>query len=314
MVGVSRQAVTDILNNSRPNCVSKEKREAILRIASEHNYRPNHAAKALKTGKSNLIGIIMPPWHNPHIAELCMALQRALAAENYIPFFTLDNRVNPVPGNLEQLLSMQIAGLITVASSLLPDNISIPVLSYFQDNPRFDSLCMDAQESSRLTLEYLAKCGHRKIGYLGWLPDSRVKFLTEEAKQRGLEFRECWQIGAPHPLEAELFDQLLKSGDGKDLPTALVIHNDILALKIMRRIHECGYRVPEDFSVIGYDDISQSRNAIPALTTISCGSADEVAGAMVRLLMNRIRNPQAPREKAVLKTVLIKRESVLELT
>ena len=61
MVGVSRPAVTSVLNNSRPNCVSKEKREAILRIAAEHNYRPNNAAVTLKRGKSNVIGIVMPP-------------------------------------------------------------------------------------------------------------------------------------------------------------------------------------------------------------------------------------------------------------
>ena len=73
MVGVSRQAVTAVLNNSRPNCVSKEKREAILKAAAEHNYRPDHAALALKTGKSGLIGVIMPPWENPYIAGLCIS-------------------------------------------------------------------------------------------------------------------------------------------------------------------------------------------------------------------------------------------------
>ena len=85
MVGVSRQAVTAVLNNSRPNCVSKEKRAAILKVAAEHNYHPDHAAVALKTGRSNLIGIVMPPWENLYIAELCMGLQRSLAARNYTP-------------------------------------------------------------------------------------------------------------------------------------------------------------------------------------------------------------------------------------
>ena len=166
MVGVSRQAVTAVLNNSRPNCVSPEKRAEILKIAAEYNYHPNHAAKALKTGKSNLIGVVMPQWQNPYIAGLCMALQRALAARNYTPFFTIDNNYNPVPGNLEQLLSLQVAGLITVASSLLPDNMDIPVVSYFGDDPRFDSLCPNVEEKFRILLEYLKECGHKKIGYI----------------------------------------------------------------------------------------------------------------------------------------------------
>lgn len=58
LVGVSRQAVTAVLNNSRPNCVSEEKRKKILMVAAEHNYRPNHVALALKTGRSNLVGIV----------------------------------------------------------------------------------------------------------------------------------------------------------------------------------------------------------------------------------------------------------------
>ena len=159
MVGVSRQAVTAVLNNSRPNCVSDEKRAEILKIAAQHKYRPNHAAKALKTGKSNIVGVVMPNWSNPYIADLCMACQRALAEKNYTPFFTIDNNFNPVPGNLEQLLSLQVAGMITVASSLLPDNIDIPVVSYFNDDPRFDSVCTDAKLNSRMIMEYLKKCG-----------------------------------------------------------------------------------------------------------------------------------------------------------
>ena len=313
MVGVSRQAVTAVLNNSRPNCVSPEKRSEILKIAAKYNYRPNHAALALKTGKSNLIGIVMPPWHNPYIAELCMALQRALTAWNYTPFFTIDNNLNPVPGNLEQLLSLQVAGMITVASSLLPDNIDIPVVSYFIDDPRFDSVCIDSHTSSRQISGYLQKCGHRKIGYLGFA-DIRTKLLSEETTRCGLEFHERWQVSTPDPSSENLFDRLLELNSGKDLPTALIIHNDALALKIMRRIHDRGCRVPEDFSIIGYDNISHSANSVPGLTTVSSGTSDEIASAMVSLLMNRLKNPQLPRQKILLKSELIERESVADLT
>ena len=295
MVGVSRQAVTAVLNNSRPNCVSAEKRAEIFRIAAEHNYHPNHAAIALKTGKSNLIGVVMPPWRNPYIAELCMALQQALARHNYTSFFAIDNNFNPVAGNLEQLLSLQIAGMITVSSSLLPDNINLPVVSYFYDDPRFDSVCTDAELNSRQAIEYLYKCGHRKIGYLGLFGDKLVKYLIAEAERFGLEFHERWRVGAVHSVVNEnLFSQLLQSNRGKDLPTALIIHNDFLAVKTIREIHDHGFRVPEDFSIIGHDNIRAGLYTLPALTTVSCGSPDEIAGAMVDLLINRIDFPQSP--------------------
>lgn len=314
MVGVSRQAVTAVLNGSRPNCVSKEKREAILRIASEYNYHPNYAAKALKTGKSNIVGVVMPPWRNPYIAELCMALQQALAAKDYTAFFTIDNNYNPVQGNLEQLLSLQVAGMISVASCLLPDNINVPVVSYFHDDPRFDSVCTDAEYNSRMLIDYLQQCGHRKIGYLGLMTDSRVKYLNIETVRRGLEFHDRWQIGAVHPLEEDLFAKLLERNCGQELPTALIVHNDALALKVMRSIYEHGYKVPEDFSIIGHDNIPYCASVIPSLTTMSYGTPAEIAGIMVELLIKRIKNPSAPREKILLKPELFKRETVSDST
>ena len=313
MVGVSRQAVTAVLNNSRPNCVSDEKRSEILKIAAQYNYHPNHAAKALKTGKSNIIGVVMPQWSNPYIAELCMACQRALAAKNYTPFFTIDNNFNPVPGNLEQLLSLQVAGMITVASSLLPDNIDIPVVSYFNDDPRFDSVCTDAELNSRMIIDYLQRCGHRKIGYLGW-SDRRVKFLISEAERRGIEFHERWRAGIPHPQNEELFDILLENNRGKDLPTALIIHNDALALKVMRRIHDNNFRIPEDFSIIGHDNIPYCATMMPGLTTMSYGSPDQIANTMVDMLTERIKNPGIPRKKVLLKPEFFERETVADLT
>ena len=313
MVGVSRQAVTAVLNNSRPNCVSPEKRAEILKVAAEHNYRPNYAAKALKTGKSNMIGIVMPQWSNPFIAELCTALQQALAKENYTPFFTIDNNYNPVQGNLEQLLSLNVAGIITVASSLLPDNIDTPVVSYFYDDPRFDSVCLNAELNARQILVHLKEYGHRKIGILSLSNDRKNKILRAEAGKMGLELPERW-ISHAATLTEEMFDMLLEKNRNQDLPTALIVHNDALAFKVMRRIHECGYKVPEDFSVIGHDNVSFCDNSVPALTSLGCGSPDEIAAAMIDLLMKRIKDPARSREKIELKTKVIERESVLDLT
>ena len=313
MVGVSRQAVTAVLNNSRPNCVSKEKREAILKAAAEHNYRPDHAALALKTGKSGLIGVIMPPWENPYIAGLCMGFQHCLAVRNYTPVFAIDNNFNPVPGNLDQFLSLRVAGIITVAASLLPDNIDIPVVSYFHDDPRFDSVCPDFERDARRYIEHLKEYGHRKIGYLGLCRDKKFSCLISEAARCGLEFHARWQVNYTPAFCEDSFDQLLKQNEGKDLPTALIILNDASALKLMRRIHDRGFRIPEDFSIIGHDNIAYSRSTVPALSTMSFGSPDEIAESLVGLLMERMENPGKPREKVLLKSELIERESVLNL-
>jgi len=311
IVGVSRQAVTAVLNNSRPNCVSREKREAILKVASEHQYQPNQAAVALKTGKSRLIGVIMPPWRNPYIAELCMAIQSGLVEKNYTPVFAIDNNFNPVPGNLRDLLSLNIAGLITVAASLLPDDVRIPVVSYFHKDPRFDAVSIDADQDSRLIMEHLKARGHRKIGFLGTFRLPRYESLVRTAEEYGLEFPERWHVNLDDLASpADSFDLLLERNKGRDLPSALILFNDDLAVPIMRRIHERGYRIPQDFSVLGHDDIAYSANTVPSLTTIRFGSPDEIASAMIRLLMKRIKDPARPREVTILKSRLIERESV----
>lgn len=313
MVGVSRQAVTAVLNNSRPNCVSKEKRAEILKVAAEHNYHPNHAAVALKTGRSNLIGIVMPPWDNLYIAELCMGIQRSLLARNYTPFFAIDRYHDPDPENLELLLSRHVAGMITVAAPILPDSIGIPVVSYFHDDPRFDSVCPDFERDARMYIEHLKKCGHRKIGYLGLFQDSRYRYLAAEAKRCGLKFPARWRANYIPATCEDGFDRLLAQNEGKDLPTALIIHNDAVALRLMRRIHDRGFRIPEDFSIIGHDNIAYSRSSVPALSTMSFGSPDEIAESLVSLLMERMKSPDRPRQKVLLKSDLIKRETILDL-
>ena len=313
MVGVSRQAVTAVLNNSRPNCVSKEKRAEILKVAAEHNYHPNHAAVALKTGKSNLIGVVMPPWENPYIAELCMGIQRSLLARNYTPFFAIDRYQAPDPENLELLLSRHVAGMITVASPILPDDIGIPVVSYFHDDPRFDSVCPDFERDARVYIEHLKEYGHRKIGYLGFPTRIAARHLTLEAERCRLEFPDRWKVDFGDMPCEDSFDRLLELNRGRDLPTALIIHNDTSALSLMHRIRERGYRIPEDFSIIGHDNIRYCITAVPTLTSMSVGTPDEIAEAMVSLLMERMNDPGRPREKVLLKSELIERDSVLIL-
>lgn len=314
IVGVSRQAVTAVLNNSRPNCVSKEKRDEILKVAAEYNYRPNHAAVALRTGKSNMIGVVMPPWDNLYIAELCMAIQQRLTARNYTPFFTIDNNYNPVPGNLEQLLSLHVAGMITVAASLLPDDISIPVVSYFHDDIRFDSVCPDRVQDSKMIMEYLKNSGHKKIGYLGPFKDKRLKCLIEEAQKNGLEFPHRWQQDYVVPNYTKAFDHLLEENRGRDLPTALIIHNDKAALELMQYIRKCSFRIPEDFSIIGHDNMSICDYTVPSLTSISFGTCQSLADALVDLLMERIKKPDQKRKIIFLKSELVKRESVSDIS
>ncbi|MBO4633250.1 MAG: substrate-binding domain-containing protein [Lentisphaeria bacterium] len=168
----------------------------------------------------------------------------------------------------------------------------------------------------------MKKCGHRKIGYLGKLSDPRVRQLVSEAKRCGLKFHERWQIGFPDSQQADCgrmtpannaFALLRERNRGKDLPTALIFNSDSRALNMMHCIRECGFRIPEDFSIIGHGNIPYCITTVPALTSMSEGTPDEIAESLVCLLMEWMENPGKPREKVLLKAELIERESVLNL-
>ena len=243
-----------------------------------------------------------------------MSLQRFLAMNNYTPFFTLDNNYNPVSDNLSQLLSLQVAGIITVASSLLPDNMDIPVVSYYYDDPRFDSVCPNVEQDSQLIIEHLNAYGHKKIGYLGTLLDQRLKYISLEAERRGLEFPECWRVDSSACENLEPYiESLLKLKEEKNQPKALIFHNDALALKLMRCMRKYNILIPQDFSIIGHNNIVMCENTTPALTSVSFGAIDDIAKVMVELLMEQVKNPERPRKKVLLKSKLTIRESIMNL-
>lgn len=313
MVGVSRQAVTAVLNGSRPNCVSREKREAILKIAAEHNYHPDHAAVALKTGRSNLIGVVMPPLENIYISELCMAIYHSIIKHKYVPLFTFFDLRNPSPEYSEQLLAQHVTGMISVQTSYLPDSINIPVVSYYYDDQRFDSVCPDLECDITQIVDHLMATGHSKIGYLGFTKDRRFPLLTAILAQRGIEFPERFCAIIKNNDIGGAFDLLLEQNSGKDLPTVLLAHNDTMAMSLVRRINERGYKIPDDFSIIGHDNIAACQNMIPALTSVSFGTPEEIAEKLVKQLLHRLKHPKAPRAKAVLEPKLVIRESVKTL-
>ena len=92
----------------------------------------------------------------------------------------------------------------------------------------------------------------------------------------------------------------------------LIVHYDALAQRLMHRIRERGFRIPEDFSIIGHDNISTDDHTFPALTSVSSGTPGEIADTMVELLIKRMNDSGCPRKKVLLEPELIKRKSVLE--
>lgn len=162
----------------------------------------------------------------------------------------------------------------------------------------------------RHVLAYLQSLGHTKIAVVGLRGDIRYTYFFEALKEYRMRCPERWQVlfSGVFREGGELFDRLLKQSGG-NLPTAILAHNDQMALAVMRRIHELGYSVPGDFSVIGNENIALAKESVPSLTSVSYADPAELAAKMVNMLLERKANPAMPLQRLLIEPGLVIRES-----
>ena len=145
---------------------------------------------------------------------------------------------------------------------------------------------------------------------MGLRGDIRYTYFFEALKEYRMRCPERWQVlfSGVFREGGELFDRLLKQSGG-NLPTAILAHNDQMALAVMRRIHELGYSVPGDFSVIGNENIALAKESVPSLTSVSYADPAELAAKMVNMLLERKANPAMPLQRLLIEPGLVIRES-----
>jgi len=213
---------------------------------------------------------------------------------------------------LEALLSWRTAGIITIEPKLLPEHVNIPVVSFYNSDPRFDLVALDLDFAVMLVLDYLHELGHRELAWLGNPGDQRYKLYLRHLSAYGMTLLECCQVFKQGILSVAdgsvMFDQLLKQCEGQ-LPTGIVAHNDMVAIGVIRRATELGYQIPTDFSIIGQDDIVLDQFTIPTLSSIHYAGGDSVGIKLVETLFERMNHLNSERKIVRMAPTLVKRES-----
>lgn len=308
---LSQSTVSRALNHKDEGRMKPALARRIREEARKAGYQPNHAAATLRTGVSNLIGVSLPSPRNLRNAELTAALHHEIIARGFLPFFAFHEKKEEQKEKISSLLSLNPAGLITIEPKAVPDVPGLPVVGYYYHDERFDLLQLDMQETVRQILAHLQKRNHRKIAVIGLRGDVRYPFLFESLADYGMLCPESCQIlfTGNFPPGGVLFDRLLAQTEKEARPTAILVHNDPLALAIMRRIHEHGYSVPADFSVIGNEDIALGRESVPALTTVRYETPEILARKMVAMLLERRAHPERPLQRILIRPELVIRES-----
>lgn len=304
-----------------PGRVGESTRQRILAAADELGYRPKSQARTPTAGRHRTIAMVLSDITNPHFFELIRgAEQRAKAASHTL---VLVNGEESARIELEQVhdLESKVDGFV-LASSRLPDQDLGALAAHHQVvllNRELEGLIsvrLDTESGCRQILEHLASLGHRRFTYCAgppgsWMGGARWAALRTGAEAYGLEAR---RIGPYTPTVASggaAADAALRPET-----TALIAHNDLLAMGVIRRLTARGVRVPDDVSVIGFDNIFAADLVQTPLTTLGGPGADAGRLAVDMLLASMEKRPvrsgsltDAAQDRVVLPTELVLRES-----
>jgi DNA-binding LacI/PurR family transcriptional regulator len=317
LAGVSHQTVSRVLNG-HPN-VREQTRLRVRAAIAELGYRPNRAARVLATGMSQVIGFVArsstlygPQATLAALAEAALQQGFAVSVESVR---ALDRR--PVADAIGRLLDQRVAGLVVIAPvesanhalDDLPDDI--PLVSVDGDPRRPAGLVtVDQEAGAHAATTHLLQAGHPTV----WHVSGPSDWFDAQGRVAGWQ-RALTEAGAEIPPLMPA-DWSAASGyrTGRILArmsdvTAVFAANDHLALGILRALSEHGRRVPQDVSVVGFDDVPEAAYFIPPLTTIRPDFA-AVATASLDLLLAQIRSGQRLGERRMLTPALISRDSV----
>jgi DNA-binding LacI/PurR family transcriptional regulator len=311
---VSR-ALVSLVMRGEPN-VSETRRRRVLRAAEELGYRPNAYARSLASKRLHTIGVLINDVTNPYFGGVYSSLANAAEEAGF------DLLVAPGIRSAEKesalvrtLLEHRVAGL-ALLSPLMPTKelrsltTSWPTVLIGRDASlaSVDVVTTDEHQAARLVLDHLTGLGHREIvhvtGGSNRPAKDRAKAYRAAMAELGLEPRQV--AGAfSHEAGQEAAREILELSP---LPTAVIAANDLIAVGAMGVFESRGLRVPDDISVVGYDDSQIAQLDLIQLTSI-CQGVDHFGSAAIELLLNRIGDPDRPRVVERIETTLVERRT-----
>lgn len=304
--GVSSSTVSRVLNGSAS--ISQRTRQAVREACQALHYVPDITARGLSGHKTHTIGIIVPDISNPYFSALCTAAEAGASARGYRAILcnTLYEPVNELDA-IGRMLSQRVDGLLVAAHSPHTQAQHAALLGelpcvYLGSNhgPGCSYVEVDNEQGAYQATQYLYRLGHRRIVFLGGRQDSRTLEQRLQGYRRSMLANHLIPDAAAAPdgtenLGAWCFQEARRLFRQSPCPDAVIAYSDILAMQVMEAAEECGLHAPEDFSVIGFDDIALGRLPHIHLTTVS--QRETQAGELaIRRLLEKIDGSAAVTE------------------
>ena len=285
--GVSPATVSRILTGS--TAVRTEKRDRVMELIERYQFHPNAHARALTETHSHLIGMVVADSGNPYYTSLFAACENEAYSRGYATLLmNTHSRADFEVAMMTKLREMRPDAVIVCGGRIdlqQPDEAFVRLLSSFQETtrlvvgsrspmPGIPGVAVDHRASVDLAVRYLEKLGHREIGFIYtgtpyYGTQQRLQRFRQVLEELGLPLREEWLIHVPDysiaagMAGAEALLRLCRR------PTALLGMNDMVSAGILRVLHSAGVRVPEDISLLGFDDTFVSGITTPQLTSVS---------------------------------------------
>lgn len=323
-VGVSKVTVSKALSGQKG--VSEEMREKIKALADEMGYRPPSAARrAISRAQSYNIGVLIEEEHLDKYESFYWKIYQqvsicALNCECFAMLEVVSSRMEEQMEMPKVLREQKVHGIIVIGRmpgrylKLLKENKSVPVvyIDFTDDDPDTDAVVSDSYYGAYHLVNYLIEQGHIQIAYVGTLLATssitdRYFGYAKALLEHGIPLREDWQLDDRHVSSGSIQEELMLMPE--EMPTAFFCNCDLTAGKLIRKLRQDGYRVPEDISVVGFDNYIYPGICDVGITTYEVNRA-EMASQAVKILVKRMGNEPGSHRTHMVEGHIVVKESV----
>jgi DNA-binding LacI/PurR family transcriptional regulator len=327
--GVSKSTVSLVINKS--TAVKPETREKVLRAIEKLGYVPNMAARELITNKSNIIGLVfltendnIKPYSFDSVAETLFYDTFNYISQHlrYTDYTLLSERFSAIknPEELPELIKNgRISGLLLIGGLFQKEFIdhvqknNIPVVIIGRQYEGINSVSVDFEDVGKMAAEYLIKTGHRNIAFINGPEhsiNSKLKYngFLKAFKKNGLNFNNKYLKYSSY-IGRSGYESMRSIWESGIRPDAIFGASDGITIGAMNYLYDIGIRVPNDISVIGYEDSILTEYASPPLTVID-GNKEKIVFEACSILKNCIKDPSQKVNTKIVKPLLIERNSV----
>lgn len=286
LAGVSRPAVSMLLNDPATSHLSEEKKQTVLRLVRELGYRPNYAARHLRGISGKTIGIVGSLFSVPVHAAMTDSIMHHFWKRGYQVL--LGDHAHQYENELKIVSEFESRGvdgviLLNATSPAIRKQLHVPCVAASHNQDSFD-VSTDFLMGGRIAGRHLLAHGHQNIGFVRYTPESgtlRCAGLREAMEEAGAHLSDAWIVD-----EAQGAQRIIELVRNYQV-TAFFALNDYIAASLIRLLSRNSIRVPEDVAVIGFDGLAFDTLLVPTLATVA-QPIDALGRACVELMLNRI--------------------------